>query len=92
MNAKFELKGLFVDRTWRLYENKKGGPVLVSVKFLNEAPPEGGMANEVRVHYDKEQFEMKKGEAIVRRAVNRVDIDPAGGNALVDVELIPLDK
>ena len=92
MQGSLVLNELFVDRTWRLYENKKGGPVLFSVKFRNENPPEGGMANEVRVHYDKEQFEMKVGEAIVRRAMNRIDIDPAGGNAMVDVEIMPLAK
>lgn len=88
---KLVLKQLFVDRTWRLYENKKGGGVLFSVKFLWDAPPEGSKrANEVKVKFDGTTQELQVGEAIVRRANNRIDIDPAGGNAVIDVEIIPV--
>lgn len=87
---KFVLHALFVDRTWRLYENKGSGGVFFSVKFLMDEPPEGRRANEVKVKFDGTTQELQVGEAIVRRANKRIDIDPAGGNALIDVELLPV--
>ncbi|MGV6800519.1 MAG: hypothetical protein ACWA5L_01195 [bacterium] len=88
---KIVLKNLFVDRTWRLYENKKNGGVLFAVKFLWDEPPEGSKrANEVKVKFDGTTQELQVGEAIVRRANNKIDIDPAGGNAVIDVEMIPV--
>ena len=90
-DQKIELKDLFVDRTWRLYENKKGGGVLFAVKFLWDMPPEGrSRANEVKVKFDGTTQELQVGEAVVRKAFNKIDIDPAGGNAVIDVQMIPL--
>jgi len=90
VSEKFVLNDLFVDRTWRLYENKKGGGVLFSVKFLFDDPPHGSRANEVKVKFDGVTQELQVGEAIVRRANSKIDIDPAGGNAMIDVEMIPV--
>ncbi len=88
---KIVLENLFVDRTWRLYENKKGGGVIFAVKFLWDQPPEGmRRANEVKVKYDGVTQELQVGEAIVRRASSKIDIDPAGGNAVIDVQIIPV--
>jgi len=88
---KIDLKGLFVDRTWRLYENKKGGGVLFAVKFLWDEPPQGlKRANEVKVKFDGTMEELQVGEAIVRKAFNRIDIHPAFGNAVIDVQMIPV--
>ncbi len=89
---KLELKNLFVDRRWLLFESKKGGGVLFSVKFLFDKPPEGGRANEVKVQFDGTTQELQVGEAIVRKAYSKIWIDPASGNALIDVEMIPLAK
>ena len=90
-SEKIVLEKLFVDRTWRLYENKKGGGVLFSVKFLWDQPPEGmRRANEVKVKFDGVTQELQVGEAIVRRAQTKIDIDPAGGNAVIDVQMIPM--
>ncbi|MEM8935197.1 MAG: hypothetical protein AAGC77_02170 [Pseudomonadota bacterium] len=87
---KISLEKLFVDRTWRLYENKKSGGVLFAVKFLWDEPPQGSRrANEVKVKFDGTTEELQVGEAIVRRANSKIDIDPAGGNAVIDVQLIP---
>lgn len=91
-DAKFELKGLFVDRRWLLFEGNKGGGVIFSVKFLFDQPPEGKRANEVKVQFDGKTQELQVGEAIVRKAYQKIWIDPASGNALVDVEVIPLVK
>ena len=92
-HEKITLEKLFVDRTWRLYENKRGGGVLFSVKFLWDEPPEGmKRANEVKVKYDCVTQELQVGEAIVRHAHKKVDIDPAFGNAVIDVQMIPLPK
>ncbi|MEM1140786.1 MAG: hypothetical protein AAGH45_12985, partial [Pseudomonadota bacterium] len=78
LGEKITLEKLFVDRTWRLYENKKGFPVLIAVHFLWDKPPQGfSRANEVKVKYDGTTQELQVGEAIVRRATNKVDIDPA---------------
>jgi len=69
---KITLEQLFVDRTWRLYENKKGGGVLFSVKFLWDQPPEGfKRANEVKVKFDGVTQELQVGEAVVRKAITR---------------------
>ncbi len=88
---KIVLEKLFVDRPWRLYENKKGGGVLFAVKFLWDEPPEGmRRANEVKVKYDGVTQELQVGEAIVRRAHDKIDIHPALGNAVIDVQMIPL--
>ena len=85
------LENLFVDRTWRLYENKKGGGVIFAVKFLWDEPPEGmRRANEVKVKFDGVTQELQVGEAIVRTAYQKIDIDPAMGNAVIDVQMIPL--
>ncbi len=90
--AGFRLDELFVDRTWRLYENKKSGGIIFAVKFRWDDPPQGSRrADEVKVKFDKDVVELKVGEAIVRRASSKVDIDPAGGNAVVDVQVIPYD-
>ncbi|MCP5432063.1 MAG: hypothetical protein H6923_02200 [Alphaproteobacteria bacterium] len=89
-DAKFVLPRLFVDRRWMLYENKKGPGVIFSVKFLFDEPPEGRRANEVKVQFDGVTQELQVGEAIVRKAQSKIWIDPASGNALVDVEVIPL--
>ena len=90
-SEKITLENLFVDRTWRLYENKKGGGVLFSVKFLWDEPPEGlRRANEVKVKFDGTTQELQVGEAVVRKAYNKIDIDPAGGNAVIDVQMIPI--
>ena len=92
-DAKFSLPGLFVDRRWLLFDAKKGGAgVMFSVRFLFDKPPEGSRANEVKVQFDGTTQELQVGEAIVRKAYNRIWIDPASGNALVDVEIIPLPK
>ena len=45
-SEKFVMNRLYVDRTWRLYENSKGGPVMFSVKFLFDEPPEGKRCDE----------------------------------------------
>lgn len=90
--AKFELNGLFVDRRWLMFESKKGAGVIFSVKFLFDDPPEGKRANEVKVQFDGTTQELQVGEAIVRKAYNKVWLDPASGNALVDVVVIPLHK
>jgi len=88
---KILLENLFVDRTWRLYENKKRGGVLFAVKFLWDEPPEGSRrADEVKVKYDGKTEELKVGEAIVRSAFDKIDIDPASGNAVIDVQMIPI--
>ncbi|MEL6790098.1 MAG: hypothetical protein AAGL18_01370 [Pseudomonadota bacterium] len=88
---KIALSKLFVDRTWRLYENKKGGGVMFSVHFLWDMPPEGmSRANEVKVKFDGTTQELQVGEAVVRKAYNKIDIDPAGGNAVIDVQMIPM--
>ena len=90
---KITLEKLFVDRTWRLYENKRGGGVLFSVKFLWDEPPEGSRrANEVKVKFDGVTQELQVGEAIVRQAYKKIEIDPAAGNAVIDVQMIPLSK
>ncbi len=89
---KFVLKDLFVDRQWRFYDNPKGGAILFSVKFLNAEPPEGRICEEVKVKYDGNTQELEVGEAIVRRAEKKVDIDPVDGNALVDVEVLYIGK
>ena len=89
-DAKLELKSLFVDRRWLMFENKKSGGVLFSVKFLFDEPPQGNRANEVKVQFDGVTQELQVGEAIVRKAFNKIWIDPAGGNAVIDVEMIPL--
>ncbi|GEM_PF-3608750 len=92
-DAKFTLDKLFVDRRWLLYESKKGGGgVMFSVKFLFDQPPEGKRANEVKVQFDGVTQELQIGEAIVRKAYNKIWLDPASGNAVVDVEVIPLPK
>ncbi len=91
-NQKITLNNLFVDRTWRLYENKKGGGVLFAVKFLPDQPLEGGRANEVKVKFDGTTQELQVGEAVVRKAFDRIDIDPAGGNAMIDVQMVPFAK
>lgn len=91
-DAKFELKNLFVDRRWLLFEAKKGSGVIFSVKFLFDQPPEGKRANEVKVQFDGKTQELQVGEAIVRKAYEKIFLDPASGNALVDVEIIPLTK
>lgn len=92
-DAKFELSGLFVDRRWLLFESKKGGGgVIFSVKFLFDEPPEGRRANEVKVQFDGTTQELQVGEAVVRKAYSKIWLDPASGNALVDVEMIPLAK
>lgn len=36
--------------------------------------------------------ELQVGEAIVRKAYNKIWLDPASGAALIDVEMIPLAK
>lgn len=90
--AKLELKGLFVDRRWLMFESKKGGGVIFSVKFLFDEPPQGKRANEVKVQFDGVTQELQVGEAIIRKAYNKIWLDPASGNALVDVEIIPLAK
>ncbi len=91
-DAKFELDGLFVDRRWLLFESKKGGGVIFSVKFRFDDPPEGKRANEVKVQFDGTTQELQVGEAIVRKAFNKIWIDPASGNAVIDVAVIPLPK
>lgn len=91
-DAKFELKSLFVDRRWLLFESKKGGGVIFSVKFLFDQPPEGKRANEVKVQFDGKTQELQVGEAIVRKAYERIWLDPASGNGVVDVEMIPIPK
>lgn len=91
-DAKFELYGLFVDRRWMLFESKKGAGVIFSVRFLFDDPPEGRRANEVKVQFDGKTQELQVGEAIVRKAYEKIWLDPASGNALVDVEVIPLAK
>lgn len=91
-DAKFQLHGLFVDRRWLMFESKKGGGVIFSVKFLFDDPPEGRRANEVKVQFDGTTQELQVGEAIVRKAYSKIWLDPASGNALVDVEVIPLPK
>ncbi|MEO1252015.1 MAG: hypothetical protein AAFW81_06710 [Pseudomonadota bacterium] len=90
--AKFELNGLFVDRRWLMFESKKGGGVIFSVRFLFDNPPEGRRANEVKVQFDGKTQELQVGEAIVRKAYEKIWLDPASGNALVDVTVIPLAK
>ena len=90
--AKFELNELFVDRRWLMFEAKKGGGVIFSVKFLFDEPPEGRRANEVKVQFDGVTQELQVGEAIVRKAYKKIWLDPASGNALVDVAIIPLPK
>lgn len=88
---KIILNNLFVDRTWRLYENKKGGgSVLFAVKFLFDQPPQGSRANEVKIKFDGTTQELQVGEAVVRRAFSKIDIDPANGNAVIDVQMIPM--
>jgi len=88
---KIVLNKLFVDRTWRLFENKKGPGVLFSVHFLWDMPPEGlNRANEVKVKFDGTTQELQVGEALVRKAFQKIDIDPAMGNAVIDVQMIPL--
>lgn len=91
-SEKFVMNRLFVDRTWRLYENNKTGAVLFSVTFLFDEPPEGKRCDEVKVKWDGNTQEVKVGEAIVRRADKKIDIDPVGGNALIDVEMIYIGK
>lgn len=90
--AKFSLGKLFVDRRWLMFESKKGGGVIFSVKFLFDDPPQGKRANEVKVQFDGTTQELQVGEAIVRKAYNKIWLDPASGNAIVDVEMIPLPK
>lgn len=88
---KIVLNNLFVDRTWKLYENTKKTPgVLFAVKFLPDDPLQGSRANEVKVKFDGVTQELQVGEAIVRRANEKIIIDPANGNATIDVQLIPL--
>ncbi len=89
---KIELRKLFVDRRWLMFESKKGSGVLFSVRFLFDDPPQGARANEVKVQFDGVTQELQVGEAIVRKAYNKIWIDPATGNALVDIEIIPLAK
>ncbi len=91
-DAKFELKELFVDRRWLMFESKKGSGVIFTVKFLFDQPPEGKRANEVKVQFDGVTQELQVGEAIIRKAYKKIWIDPASGNALIDVEVIPLTK
>lgn len=91
-DAKIDLNGLFVDRRWLMFEAKKGAGVLFSVKFLFDQPPEGSRANEVKVQFDGVTQELQVGEAIVRKAWKKIWLDPASGNALVDVQIIPLPK
>ncbi|MEO1015789.1 MAG: hypothetical protein AAFX08_11440 [Pseudomonadota bacterium] len=89
---KFELKELFVDRRWLMFESKKGSGVIFTVKFLFDQPPEGKRANEVKVQFDGVTQELQVGEAIIRKAYKKIWIDPASGNALIDVEVIPLTR
>lgn len=90
--AKFEFRKLFVDRRWLMFESKKGGGVLFSVHFLFDKPAEGARANEVKVQFDGVTQELQVGEAIVRKAYNKIWIYPASGNAVIDVQVIPLAK
>ena len=91
-DAKFDLNGLFVDRRWLLFESKKGGGVIFSVCFCFDDPPHGKRANEVKVQFDGKTQELQVGEAIVRKAYEKIWLDPASGNAIVNVTMIPLSK
>ncbi len=72
--------------------SSQGAGVIFSVKFRFDDPPQGSRAMEVKVQFDGVTQELQVGEAIVRKAYQKIWIDPASGNAVIDVAMIPLPK